>query len=62
MVSCQNSLGVGMPVAPIINAISGSSTSSALAIGGMSAIGAQANSAMARGRKTRRLCPIAAPD
>jgi hypothetical protein len=62
IVSCQNSLGVGIPEPPIINAFRGSAESSACAIGDMSAIGAQANSAMTSGRKTRRLCFTATPE
>jgi hypothetical protein len=48
-VSCQNSLGVGAVVPPIINAFNGSS--SALETGDIKAIGAQANSAMIKARR-----------
>ena len=68
MVSCQNSLGVGMPVPPIINAFNGSSGLSAremaIEVVDMSAsnnIEAPATRAMVSKRQTCRLRPTATP-
>jgi hypothetical protein len=68
MVSCQNSLGVGAIVPPIINAFNGSSGLSAREIGteiidinASSSIEAPANNATTS-EHTRRLSPTATPE
>jgi hypothetical protein len=65
MVSCQNSLGVGAVVPPIINAFNGSSGLSARAIGAENIAGsvtdAAAHSAMIRERRTCRVSLMATP-
>jgi hypothetical protein len=64
-VSCQNSLGVGAVVPPIINAFSVSSGLSARETGAdisASNIEAPASSAMIRERPTCRLSPTTTPE
>jgi hypothetical protein len=68
MPSCQNSLGVGIPEPPIINAVNASSGLSAREIGtenidahASNTIEAPANSAMVKERQTCRLSPTATP-